>query len=281
MVLHAVFALTWYTMGRVPELPKRPEHVVVLQPLEDSTRAVEMPYRVPRIAVGGREVVRPRRPRRLPDELPVPSLADIPRVEVQPDTARPAAPVGPGGVARIGPDLGSGALWVRPLPLPPRELAQRLRKSHVELTDSAVKATVQAFLDSIAKDPSSVTAAMPSWTADLGGKKYGLDQKYLYVAGLKIPAAVLALLPISGGTNQQKAFDRTNDLLLDLRMAANRATTVSEFKDAIRDMRRRKDEERQFQRNQRTPPPAGLRTAPPAEKPAKPAKPVAPDTLTS
>ena len=29
-------------------------------------------------------------------------------------------------IGRIGPGLAEGRLWVRPLPLPPRELAERL-----------------------------------------------------------------------------------------------------------------------------------------------------------
>lgn len=263
VLLHAVLVLTWVVEGWVPAAPKRPSQLIVLQPLQDSPRELEMPYRVPRTEVGGRQPTHPPRPRRLPDAVPVPQVAEIPRVPIPVDTAHPR-PTGPGTTAVIGAELGSGALWVRPLPLPPRELAQKLQKSHAELTDSAVKATIQAFLDSIANEPSSAHAALPSWTTELGGKKYGLDQKYLYIAGLKIPAAVLALLPVSGGTNQQKAFDRTNDLLVDLRLAANRATNVAEFKDAVKAMQRRKDAEREFERNQRTAPPAELRTAPPA-----------------
>jgi hypothetical protein len=266
VLLHAILVLTWVVEGWIPDIPKRPAQLVVLQPLQDGPRELEMPYRVPRTDVGGRQPTHPPRPRRLPDAVPIPQVAEVPHVTVPVDTARPRPqpPAGPGGAAVIGAELASGALWVRPLPLPPRELAQKLQKSHIELTDSAVKATIQSFLDSIAKDPSSATAALPSWTTELGGKKYGLDQKYLYVAGLKIPAAVLALLPVSGGTNQQKAFDRTNDLLVDLRLAASRATNVAEFKDAVKAMQQRKDAEREFERNQHQAPPADLRTAPPS-----------------
>jgi hypothetical protein len=163
-------------------------------------------------------------------------------------------------VGRIGPGLGDGVLWVRPLPLPPRELAQRLKRSHGELVDSAVTATIQAFLDSIAREPQDPNA---EWSTNVAGKKFGLSGKYLTVAGLRIPAAVLALLPIGGGFNQQKAFDRTDDLLADLRQAALRAETTDQFKEAIRDLRRRKEEQREFERNQRTPPPSELRSRPP------------------
>ena len=157
-------------------------------------------------------------------------------------------------------------LWVRPLPLPPRELAQRLRKSHAELVDSAVTATIQAFLDSIALEPHDPNA---EWSGELAGKKFGLSGKYLTVAGLRIPAAVLALLPIGGGSNQLRAFDRTDELLADLRQAALRAETTEQFKEAVKDLRRRKDEERDFRRNQRLPPPTDLRTPPPANDSAQ------------
>jgi hypothetical protein len=53
-------------------------------------------------------------------------------------------------IGRIGPGLAEGRLWVRSLPLPPKELAKRLEKSHAELVDSAVTAIVQGYLDSIA-----------------------------------------------------------------------------------------------------------------------------------
>jgi hypothetical protein len=192
----------------------------------------------------------------------VPEVA-IPQLEVpaaDSNVARTPAPAARGPVARIGPGLGEGVLWVRPLPLPPRELAQRLRKSHTELVDSAVTATIQAFLDSVAREPQDPNA---EWSGELAGKKFGLSGKYLTLAGLRIPAAVLALLPIGGGSNQLRAFDRTDELLADLRQAALRAETTEQFKEAIRDLRRQKDEQREFERNQRLPPPAELRSPPP------------------
>lgn len=155
---------------------------------------------------------------------------------------------------RLGPGLARGRLWVPALPLPPRELAQRLTRSHTALVDSAVTEVVQAFLDSIARDPSSQGVALPSWTTTVAGTKFGLDSKYLYVAGLKIPAAVLALLPIPARGNELKAFDRSGAMYEDLRRAAQRSQNVAEFKDAIREIRERTEREREFQRNQRSEP---------------------------
>lgn len=159
---------------------------------------------------------------------------------------------------RIGPARATGRVWVRPLPLPPRELAARLTRSHSELADSAVTAIIQAFLDSIATDPATRAVRPPDWTTTLAGAKFGLDAKWIYVAGLKIPTALLALLPIPAGGNDQQAFDRSEALYRDLRQAAQRAANVAEFKQAIKDIRERTEAERQFKKNQRTPPPPDL-----------------------
>jgi len=288
IALHGVLLFSWIE-GRLPLVPPLPRQVIVLPPPAEPPRAVPMPYRVPRAEVALPPAV--REPRRLARARPAPAPAPArARTAARPapadtqsaafDTSRAVAPAAPrGAVAQIGPDYAHGLLWVRPLPLPPRELAQRLRKSQAELVDSAVSATIQAFLDSVAREPGADRATLPAWTTEVAGKKVGLDGKWLYLGGLKIPAAVLALLPISGGTNQQRAFDRTNDLLTDLRLAATRAATVDEFKQAIRDLRRQKQEEREFERNRRTPPPPELRSPPPA--PPAATQPVARDTTAS
>lgn len=171
---------------------------------------------------------------------------------------QPLMPLG-----RIGPGLAQGKLWVRPLPLPARELAQRLSKSKAELVDSAVTTIVQAYLDSIANDPATRNQGLPDWTTEIAGKKFGLDSKNIYIAGLKIPAAVLALLPIpAGNIDQNRAYNHFMDLRADLLYAAQRAQTLEEFKQVIRQIRERKEREREFEKNQRT--------APPPEEPATP-----------
>jgi hypothetical protein len=152
---------------------------------------------------------------------------------------------------------------VRPLPLPPKDLAKRLSKSHVELVDSAVTAIVQGYLDSIAAEPASQAQSLPSWTKEIAGKKFGIDSKNIYIAGLKIPAAVLALVPLpAGNIDQNRAYNHLMDMRADLQYAAQRAENLEEFKTMIREMRLRKEREREFEQNQRT--------APPPEEPATP-----------
>jgi len=190
-----------------------------------------------------------------PPERPAADTGSMPRPP-RPDPAT-------AWLERIGPGLAMGKLWVRPLPLPPKELAQRLSRTRAELVDSAVTSIVQAYLDSIANDPATRDQGLPSWTTEIAGKKFGLDSKNIYIAGLKIPAAVLALLPVpAGNIDQNRAYNHFMDLRADLMYAGQRAQNMEEFRTMIREMRERKEKEREFQRNQRT--------APPPEKPLTP-----------
>jgi hypothetical protein len=193
------------------------------------------------------ELPRPRaQVQALPERRPERAAADTG------SAPRPPSQQAPG---RIGPGLAQGRLWVRPLPLPPRELAQRLTRTRAELVDSAVTSIVQAYLDSIASDPASRNQGLPSWTTEIAGRKFGLDSKNIYIAGLKIPAAVLALLPIpAGNIDQNRAYNHLMNIRADLHYAAQRAQNMEEFKTMIREMRERKEREREFERNQRTAP---------------------------
>jgi hypothetical protein len=272
VLLHSVLLFGWVG-GRSPSALRRPRQLIVLSPPSEGPEEVPMRYQVPEAAAGrsGRGLADNRRgsPGRRParPELPTPPKTVMVLPERRPERVMAdtgsVAPRRAQPLARIGPGLAQGRLWVRPLPLPPRDLAQRLSKSRAELLDSAVTTIVQAYLDSIASDPASRNQGLPSWTTEIAGKKFGLDSKNIYIAGLKIPAAVLALLPIpAGNIDQNRAYNHLMDLRGDLLYAAQRAQNMEEFKTMIREMRERKEREREFQRNQRT--------APPPEEPAIP-----------
>jgi hypothetical protein len=253
--------------GRPPEIPRRPPQLVVLAPPAEGPREAPMRYEQGGGASGrqGSGVdPTPTPPRPEPETPVVVQEPREPETERSDTGATPApAPRPPVTIGRIGPGLAEGRLWVRPLPLPPKELAERLtQQRHVELVDSAVTAIVQGYLESIANDPASRGQALPSWTKEIAGKKYGIDSKSIYIAGLKIPAAVLALLPIpAGNIDQNRAYNHLMDLRSDLQYAAQRAENLEEFKTMIREMRLRKEQEREFERNQRTaPPPADTAT---------------------
>jgi hypothetical protein len=273
VVVHSVLLFGWVG-GRLPIVPRLPRQLIVLSPPAEGHEEVSMRYQPPEAATGrsGRELADSRRgrPGRRPVRTALPTrpkaVAALPekkpdRVTADTGTAPPAQPQAPLG--RIGPGLAQGRLWVRPLPLPPRELAERLSKTRVALVDSAVTAIVQAYLDSIANDPATRNQGLPDWTTTIAGKKFGLDSKNIYIAGLKIPAAVLALLPIpAGNIDQNRAYNHFMDLRADLMYAAQRAQTLEEFKEVIREIRLRKEREREFEKNQRT--------APPPEEPLTP-----------
>jgi len=66
---------------------------------------------------------------------------------------------------------------------------------------------------------------------------------------------VLALLPIGqGNVDQNRAYNHLMDLRADLMYAAQRADNLEEFKERIREMRLRKEQEEEFEKNQRTAP---------------------------
>jgi len=263
VVLHGILLAFGWVGGRMPETPRRPPQLIVLAPPADSPEAVEMRWEAGRRAdgrTGSERLGRPRVPqveRRRPERpavVPEPEL--LPEVPVDTGSA-PAEPRRPPLIGRIGPGLAAGRLWVRPLPLPPRELAQRLQKSHAQLVDSAVTRIVQGYLDSIALDPAARNVGLPSWTTNVAGKKFGLDSRNIYIAGIKIPAAVLALLPIpQGNLDQNRAYNHLMEMRSDLQQAAQRAQNLDEFKAMIRDMRLRKERQEEFEQNQRTAPAA-------------------------
>jgi hypothetical protein len=272
VVAHSVLLFGWVS-GRLPSVPPLPRQLIVLAAPAQGHEQVPMFYDLPQ-AVGERraQALPQARSGRSEPKASRPELPDRQAVPVLPKPVRPlpqladtgaTAPREQAPLGRLGPGLAQGRLWVRPLPLPPRELAQRLTKSRAQLVDSAVTAIVQQYLDSIANDPATRNQALPSWTTEIAGKKFGLDSKNIYIAGLKIPAAVLALLPIpAGNIDQNRAYNHLMDIRADLLYAARRAETMEEFKKVIREIRIRKEKEREFEKNQRT--------APPPEKPLIP-----------
>lgn len=251
LAVHSLLFLV-VIQGRLPVVPEWTRSLIVVPPTPDEARTTPAPYYIPLVEQG-----RGTRRASSPPVNPVPTDTAA-RPEEPPIIANEpveTTSVGRGPASRIGPALGDGRLWVRPLPVPPKELATRLGKSHVELVDSAVNAIVQQYLDSMAREPGADQIKLPDWTATVSGKKFGLDSRNIYIAGLKIPAAVLALLPIPSGGNQQRALDHTSGWIAeDLRRAAQRSATLDEFKRAVKDLRLEKQRLKELERAQREKP---------------------------
>jgi len=261
--LHALLLLIKVNPWLVaPHLP--PAVIILTPPGSEGSRAVEMRYQEPGGAArkGKAAGITPRH------EEPVPTPEPVKPEETQPVTpVPPPAPPAPAEsvatrdtagprIYRIGPALGEGKLWVRPLPAPPRELAEAITRTHMQLVDSAVAAIVQQYIDSVLSAPSEAGAAPPSWTTKIFGKTFGIDSKFIYLGGLKIPSAVLALLPIKGGGASMEYSQATRLAAIreDLAYAAQRSATMEDFKRAVRELRAERERLHKLEENQKKKP---------------------------
>lgn len=149
------------------------------------------------------------------------------------------------------PSLASGLLW--DLRAPPPVMGGR---THAERTDSAVKAILNHYLDSLAALPGGGRLLPPTWKATIGGEEYGLDGNYLTVAGLKIPAFVLGLIPLPVGGNESEALDKAGWMRAqDYELAMPRDAARADQEAQIRAIRERMAAEQSLRQRQRVPPP--------------------------
>src|SRR5882672_8812076 len=130
----------------------------------------------------------PQRPPRGPAAVqPAPQLvseptsaaADAPRAASREDSSAlvPPAP------AQFHHEMGDSRLWVRPLPPEQLSAIHRLTRTTADLADSVSRAVVQAYLDSMAVEAAR-TPGPPSWIGTIAGARFGLDSRYVYLAGL-------------------------------------------------------------------------------------------------
>ena len=246
--LHSLLLFGWIT-GRPVDKVHYPKQLITLAPFDAAGREVKMtvPADVPLRSKG---VHTPT----AAVFAPPPSAPPRPLAE---RTERASAPTTSGRrhIGLLGPGLGEGRLWVEPLPLSPRQLASVLtRRDAKELADSFVTQIVQQYLDSIAHDPDIASLKAPSWVAEVNGKKFGIDASHIYIAGLRIPTALLALLPIPGANNQRPIDHDLEGMAYDLRVAGSRARNLDDFRQAVRELRARNERDREFERNRETAP---------------------------
>src|SRR3989475_10225166 len=94
----------------------------------------------------------------------------------------------------------------------------------------------------------------PYTTLFRSGKVFGIDSQYIHVAGIKIPTAALALLPISlpqGNYDEQMRARQLDEMRQDLMQAARRTETLQFFKQYVRELRARKQAERDAEKRAR------------------------------
>lgn len=166
-------------------------------------------------------------------------------VDSIPAWIRPAA-----GDATRWPSLESGLLWDR-RPLP----QVGLRRTHAQLTDSAVKAIINHYLDSLAALPGGGAMLPPSWKATIGGQEFGLDGRFVTVAGVKVPSLLLLLIPLPVTGDESKALDKAGMMRADdYEMALPREAAAADQREQAKAIRARKAAEQELRRAQRAPP---------------------------
>jgi hypothetical protein len=131
----------------------------------------------------------------------------------------------------------------------------------------AVRGLIGVALDSAAREEATRRPAVPVWKGSVAGAEFGLEGPWLILAGVKIPAAVLGLLPVSAGAPSPDQWEDAR-LLADRRADIERAAVRSRYQDdyraAIRDIRERREAERALhQAQQRLPARPATDTTPP------------------
>ena len=246
----AVFALLLGTVGTT---------VIV-------TRTPEPQY----IHIGAREHTLPGRPQPVQAVPEQPAMPDAPVATSDSGaaTGRPSyyaprvVPVGlpPRNITRLDPVLGSevrigsagygsGRLWVGPIEAQLGVVGPSAdRSTHAARVDSAVRAKLLAFLDTIPAD-SFATPQVRPWVTEINGQKWGVDGSWVYLGGLKLPTVLLALLPLPqgnyGAAREAAELQRIREQIIQ---AAWQAETNADFRRYVREIRERKDREREERR---------------------------------
>jgi len=157
----------------------------------------------------------------------------------------------------LGPAVGDGKLWVSPRPALPADVADAIYQEHAP-RDSVVVRRLRAMVDSlnVIVDSEQRAKRPPAWVArGADGKPvWGLDQSGIYVAGVKVPTPVLALLGSllpPGNYDEAVRQRKLADMRADIMQAATRAENVEQFRRYVRELRQRNQEARDKERRQR------------------------------
>jgi hypothetical protein len=216
--------------------------------------------RPPAGALGGTTASTPAKAtepaRRLVAPSRVPSAVVPPTVPTAPNAGGT-----PGGVeGGTGVGGGSGATTgIVPAEPDPRlatdgKFFYPRNKTAAQRADSAVKATIYAYNDSVERAAAIASGQRKpgDWTWGSDGKKWGVDGSKIYLGKYWIPSAVLAALPIRVQNNpgetiaDRLSVTRRSDVMLH----AESQFHDDEFKSAVKRIRERKDRERREKRAQ-------------------------------
>ena len=149
------------------------------------------------------------------------------------------------------PQIGDGRLWVSPRPGLPAAVADAIYGDTTQRRTAAID-RLKAMVDTLNQmmDQEQREHRRPSWT--VGGTpdkpQWGIDSAYIHIAGIKIPTTVLAglgyLLKSGGNFDEEMRARQLNDMRADILRAADRAQTLQQFRRYVRELRERKQAER-------------------------------------
>lgn len=235
------------------QAPWRKANYVVLQPVEVGDTLV---------FVSGTRELRAKGPtiassRRAPEPAPLPA-APPPAVSPPVDTGVTMPAFDP-NAARVAPapQVGDGRLWVSPRPGLPAAVADAIYGDTTGRNTAAI-ARLKVMVDSLNQvlDQIQRENRRPAWV--LGGAPdkpmWGLDSAYIHVAGIKIPTMALALLGNllpAGNFDEAMRARQLQSMREDLLRAADRAQTFQQFRRYVRELRERKQAERDAEQRRR------------------------------
>jgi len=240
------FTVSW-------QAPWRKAEYVVLPPRDFGDTMVFVPGTREMRAKGPTIVSTRREP-----PPPVAAPSPPPAAPSPPDTGATLPTYDP-NASRVAPapQVGDGRLWVSPRPGLPAAVADAIYGDTTQRRTAAIE-RLKVMVDSLNQvlDQVQRDHQRPKWT--IGGTpdkpQWGLDSAYIHVAGIKIPTMALALL---GNLLPQGNFDESmrarqlNDMRTDLLRAADRAQTLQQFRRYVRELRERKQAERDAEERRR------------------------------
>lgn len=228
---------------------------MVLEPLETGTTMVYQPgshehrSQSPTVHANHHEAPPPsaQTPPAVPPAAPSAAAVALPR-----DTAPTMPAYDPNASTSVAaaPQVGNGLLWVSPRPGLPAAVAAAIYGDTATEHAAAIN-RLKAMVDSLNQilDQEQREHRRPSWT--VGGTPdkpaWGLDSAYIHIAGIKIPTPVLALLGNllpQGNFDEDMRMRQLNDMRADIMYSAERAQSLAQFKRYVRELRERKQAER-------------------------------------
>lgn len=181
-----------------------------------------------------------------PQEVPngLPTAPAAPTTPAQPEGGAGKV-IGQGGATEgIAPIYSDPRPWVPPASVPtaPKTVPQRY--------DSALAGMVRSYNDSLA---ALGTERQPGdWTFGKN-KDWGINQKWIKLGPVQLPTALLGLLPLNTTGNpvlsQREA--QLNAMHSDIAYHAWQGMNEDQFRQAVKELRQRKDRERALQQNQK------------------------------